>query len=80
MSALLGSDERVTVGEIASTVVRGANLTVAGAATFWGPSQEDSEMTERISLEGKVEVVTGAGPGLGRAYVELPPNAVPVSW
>jgi NAD(P)-dependent dehydrogenase (short-subunit alcohol dehydrogenase family) len=32
---------------------------------------EDSEMTERISLEGKVAVVTGAGRGLGRAYVEL---------
>jgi NAD(P)-dependent dehydrogenase (short-subunit alcohol dehydrogenase family) len=28
-------------------------------------------MTERISLEGKVAVVTGAGHGLGRAYVEL---------
>jgi len=33
--------------------------------------KEDSEMTERISLEGKVAVVTGAGRGLGRAYVEL---------
>jgi NAD(P)-dependent dehydrogenase (short-subunit alcohol dehydrogenase family) len=32
---------------------------------------KDSEMTERISLEGKVAVVTGAGRGLGRAYVEL---------
>src|SRR5215471_11549288 len=30
-----------------------------------------SEMTERISLEGKVAVVTGAARGLGRAYVEL---------
>jgi NAD(P)-dependent dehydrogenase (short-subunit alcohol dehydrogenase family) len=28
-------------------------------------------MDERISLEGKVAVVTGAGRGLGRAYVEL---------
>src|SRR5881394_1375474 len=28
-------------------------------------------MTERISLEGRVAVVTGAGRGLGRAYVEL---------
>ena len=28
-------------------------------------------MTERISLEGKVTVVTGAGRGLGWAYVEL---------
>jgi NAD(P)-dependent dehydrogenase (short-subunit alcohol dehydrogenase family) len=28
-------------------------------------------MTERISLERKVAVVTGAGRGLGRAYVEL---------
>ena len=28
-------------------------------------------MTERISLEGKVAVATGAGRGLGRAYVEL---------
>jgi NAD(P)-dependent dehydrogenase (short-subunit alcohol dehydrogenase family) len=28
-------------------------------------------MTERISLHGKVAVVTGAGRGLGRAYVEL---------
>jgi len=28
-------------------------------------------MTERISLAGKVAVVTGAGRGLGRAYVEL---------
>jgi len=34
-------------------------------------SEEDGEMTERISLEGKVAVVTGAGRGLGRAYVEL---------
>jgi NAD(P)-dependent dehydrogenase (short-subunit alcohol dehydrogenase family) len=34
-------------------------------------SDEDGEMTERISLEGKVAVVTGAGRGLGRAYVEL---------
>ena len=32
---------------------------------------EDEQMTERISLEGKVAVVTGAGRGLGRAYVEL---------
>ena len=28
-------------------------------------------MIERISLGGKVAVVTGAGRGLGRAYVEL---------
>jgi NAD(P)-dependent dehydrogenase (short-subunit alcohol dehydrogenase family) len=28
-------------------------------------------VTERISLEGKVAVVTGAGRGLGSAYVEL---------
>jgi NAD(P)-dependent dehydrogenase (short-subunit alcohol dehydrogenase family) len=28
-------------------------------------------LAERISLEGKVAVVTGAGRGLGRAYVEL---------
>src|SRR5258708_16709294 len=28
-------------------------------------------MTEQISWEGKVAVVTGAGGGLGRAYVEL---------
>src|SRR2546423_5309172 len=28
-------------------------------------------MTERISLAGRVAVVTGAGRGLGRAYVEL---------
>jgi NAD(P)-dependent dehydrogenase (short-subunit alcohol dehydrogenase family) len=34
-------------------------------------SEEDREMTERISLAGKVAVVTGAGRGLGRAYVEL---------
>jgi NAD(P)-dependent dehydrogenase (short-subunit alcohol dehydrogenase family) len=34
-------------------------------------SKEESEMTERISLAGKVAVVTGAGRGLGRAYVEL---------
>jgi NAD(P)-dependent dehydrogenase (short-subunit alcohol dehydrogenase family) len=33
--------------------------------------EEDYEMTERISLDGKVAVVTGAGRGLGRAYVEL---------
>jgi NAD(P)-dependent dehydrogenase (short-subunit alcohol dehydrogenase family) len=30
-----------------------------------------AKMAERISLEGKVAVVTGAGRGLGRAYVEL---------
>ena len=29
--------------------------------------EKNSEMTERISLEGKVAVVTGAGRGLGRA-------------
>jgi NAD(P)-dependent dehydrogenase (short-subunit alcohol dehydrogenase family) len=34
-------------------------------------SEDEVEMTERISLEGKVAVVTGAGRGLGRAYVEL---------
>jgi NAD(P)-dependent dehydrogenase (short-subunit alcohol dehydrogenase family) len=28
-------------------------------------------MTERISLKGKIAVVTGAGRGLGGAYVEL---------
>jgi NAD(P)-dependent dehydrogenase (short-subunit alcohol dehydrogenase family) len=33
--------------------------------------ERESEMTERISLVGKVAVVTGAGRGLGRAYVEL---------
>src|SRR3981081_1976617 len=33
--------------------------------------QEDSEMTELISLGGKVAGGTGAGRGLGRAYVEL---------
>jgi NAD(P)-dependent dehydrogenase (short-subunit alcohol dehydrogenase family) len=33
--------------------------------------EAEREMTERISLEGKVAVVTGAGRGLGRAYVEL---------
>jgi NAD(P)-dependent dehydrogenase (short-subunit alcohol dehydrogenase family) len=33
--------------------------------------EEEGEMTERISLEGRVAVVTGAGRGLGRAYVEL---------
>src|SRR5215471_10371856 len=34
-------------------------------------ARREGEMTERISLEGKVAVVTGAGRGLGRAYVEL---------
>src|SRR5438046_2317074 len=33
--------------------------------------EKDSEMTERISLEGKVEAGARAGPGLGRAYFEL---------
>ena len=28
-------------------------------------------MTERISLKGKIAVVTGAGRGLGRAYAKL---------
>jgi NAD(P)-dependent dehydrogenase (short-subunit alcohol dehydrogenase family) len=44
------------------------------SAVMRGPdalSKEDGEMTERISFEGKVAVVTGAGRGLGRAYVEL---------
>jgi hypothetical protein len=34
-------------------------------------SPQEREMTERISLAGKVAVVTGAGRGLARAYVEL---------
>ena len=34
-------------------------------------SAVEGEMTEKISLDGKVAVVTGAGRGLGRAYVEL---------
>jgi NAD(P)-dependent dehydrogenase (short-subunit alcohol dehydrogenase family) len=34
-------------------------------------SEEESEMPGQISLAGKVAVVTGAGRGLGRAYVEL---------
>jgi NAD(P)-dependent dehydrogenase (short-subunit alcohol dehydrogenase family) len=34
-------------------------------------STKERAMTERISLAGKVAVVTGAGRGLGRAYVEL---------
>src|SRR5881409_1760391 len=46
-------------------------LDVAGPPTLRGFPPEDSEMTERISLQGKVAVVTGAGRGLGRAYVEL---------
>jgi NAD(P)-dependent dehydrogenase (short-subunit alcohol dehydrogenase family) len=37
----------------------------------WYEILEDGAMTERISLDGKVAVVTGAGRGLGRAYVEL---------
>jgi NAD(P)-dependent dehydrogenase (short-subunit alcohol dehydrogenase family) len=41
------------------------------AATATPSSEEDGAMTERISLDGKVAVVTGAGRGLGRAYVEL---------
>src|SRR5579859_3779545 len=42
-----------------------------GAPLFSTLPEEDREMTERISLEGKVAVVTGAGRGLGRAYIEL---------
>src|SRR5215467_8666538 len=42
-----------------------------GGPVFNTLSEEDSEMTERISLEGKAAGVTGAGRGLVRAYVEL---------
>jgi hypothetical protein len=55
----------------ASQSLHGANLTVAGLPTFWDFPLENGEMAERISLQGKVAVVTGAGRGLGRAYVEL---------
>ena len=50
------------------------------AAKKYVMSRRDSEMTERISLEGKVAVVTGAGRGLGRRTLNLSPNAVPGSW
>jgi hypothetical protein len=39
------------------------------------------EMTERISLKGKVAVVTGAAPaGWGGRTSNFSPNAVPESW
>jgi len=41
-----------------------------------GFQQEDSKMIERISLGGKVRVVTGAGPGWG-GLRGISPNAVP---
>jgi NAD(P)-dependent dehydrogenase (short-subunit alcohol dehydrogenase family) len=41
------------------------------ARTRHALSEAEGKMTERISLKGKVAVVTGAGRGLGRAYVEL---------
>ena len=39
-----------------------------------------AEMTERISLAGKVAVVTGAGRGLGGHTSNFSPNAAPGSW
>ena len=37
-------------------------------------------MTERISLEGKVSVVTGQAAGWGGHMPDFSPNAVPGSW
>src|SRR5215831_2564186 len=69
------ADAMSIAGEVNLALPRGHSARAVGVTVarrhIQSCRKEDSEMTERISLEGKVAVVTGAGRGLGRAYVEL---------
>src|SRR5262249_28084474 len=65
---------RLLTEGVGNTLLKDPQHTVPQRCTEVPPdalSEEDGKMTKRLSLEGKVAVVTGAGRGLGRAYVDL---------